>query len=59
MVKDVRECEMVRDRRVLPNDNNNGLAPPSDHGVETPTLPCPKLVEESAASVPALRQTHT
>jgi hypothetical protein len=36
MVKDVRECEMVRDRNVLANATNNRLTSPSDHGVETP-----------------------
>ena len=48
MVKDVRECEMVHDRKALPNANNNGLTSPFDHGVKTPTLPCPKLLEKSA-----------
>jgi hypothetical protein len=39
---------MVRDRNVLPNDNINGLTPPSDREIETPTLSCLKLLEESA-----------
>ena len=48
MVKDMRECEMVRDRNALPNGNINGLTPPSDREIETPTLSCSKPLEESA-----------
>lgn len=38
MVKDVRECEMVRDRNALPNAKTNGLTSPSDREIETPTV---------------------
>ena len=53
MVKDGRECEVVKDLRALLAGQNKGLKSLADHGVETPTV----LVEipKSALQNHALR----
>jgi hypothetical protein len=39
---------MLEDLSTLPTGQNQGLKTVTDHGVETPTLPCAKLSRESA-----------